>query len=326
MSLEGMKSRLRYNGGAAQQDRMILDKKRSMLSATKYSYQAARFTKYPEMKETVVGLFNPVSQNMDADTKLISTPFESNYKVGDIFFWENTKTFWICYTQDRTELAYFRGLCRRCDYKTRWVDGDRKVRETYLSVVGPNQPDYRTNNPGYGLSIDTPTANLTVLTTNNEQNCKYFNQNQKFLLNGVTYKIHQVDTISMPGVIQMNCVQDYVNLIEDDVEADLKNNWNIQPVIPQHETQYGIEGPLSIKPLFPYEFSAIFDGGYWYVLENRGKVDMKRLLPVVFSDNNVHQQTIVLTWDRATSGAFTLCYEMPDGTVYKTHVIVESLM
>lgn len=326
MSLEGMESRLKYNGGAAQQDRMILDKKRSMLSATKYSYQAAQFTKYPELNKSIVGLFNPVSQNMDADTKLISTEFESDYHVGDIFRWENTNTFWICYTQDRTELAYFRGLCRRCDYKTRWVDGENQVRETFLSVVGPNQPDYRTNNPGYGLSIDTPTANLTVLTSNNSQNCKYFNQNQKFLLNGITYKIHQVDTLSMPGVIQMDCVQDYTNLIEDDVEEDLRNKWNIQPVIPDYPTKYGIEGPLSIKPLFPYRFSAIFDGGHWYILENQNNIKGKHLLPVEFGDNNLHQKDIIITWNNANSGAFTLCYEMPNGTIYKTHVIVESLM
>lgn len=38
MSLESMKKRLDFHGGAAQQDRMIKDKLRSMLSATKYSY------------------------------------------------------------------------------------------------------------------------------------------------------------------------------------------------------------------------------------------------------------------------------------------------
>lgn len=140
MSLESMKRRLAFHGGAAQQDRMIKDKLRSMLSATKYSYQAAHFTKYPEMTDTVIGLFNPVTQTMDYDTKLISTPFESGYHVGDIFKWENTGTYWICFTQDRTELAYFRGQCRRCDYKVQWVNGDREVLETYLSVIGPTNP------------------------------------------------------------------------------------------------------------------------------------------------------------------------------------------
>jgi len=53
---------------------------------------------------------------MDYDTKLISIPFESGFKVGTVFNWEETDTHWICYSQDRTELAYFKGSCRRCDY------------------------------------------------------------------------------------------------------------------------------------------------------------------------------------------------------------------
>lgn len=325
MSLEGMKARIQYYGGAAQQDRMIRDKWLSMLSATKYSYQAARFTKYPQSKGSVPGLFNPVTNNMDYDTKLISVGFDSGFKVGDIFLWENTKTYWICYNQDLTELAYFRGKCRRCDYKVRWVDGERQLRETYLSIVGPNQPDFRTNNPGYGLSIDTPTANLTVLTSNNEQNAKYFNQYQKFILQGVTYKIHQVDTLSMPGVIQMDCVQDYTNQIEDDVENNIMNNWNIQPVIPEYPTEYGIDGPTAIKPLFAYKFEALSAGGHWYVLENQGD-NVKHFLPVEFSDLDVYQRVIGLTWTNPKSGSFTLCYETADKTIFKKHIVVESLM
>lgn len=323
MSLESMKARIQYYGGAAQQDRMIQDKWLSMLSATKYSYQAAQFIKYPEMKDISPGLFNPVTNNMDYDTKLISIGFDSGYKVGEIFLWDNTKTYWICYNQDLTELAYFRGKCRRCDYKVQWVDKDRQLKETYLSVVGPSQPDFRTYNPGYGISIDTPTADLTILTSNNEQNRLYFNQNQKFLLNGVTYKIHQIDILSMPGIIQMNCVQDYNNLIEDDIENNIKNNWNIQPVVPQYQTQYGIDGPQSIKPLFPYKFESLTNGGSWFILENQ-TADNKHKLPIKL-EYSKESRNIVITWENSKSGAFTLCYKTAE-TIYKKYIIVESLM
>lgn len=326
MSLESMKQRLAFRGGAAQQDRMIADKLRSMLSATKYSYQAARFTRYPEMDNTVIGLFNPVTQNMDYDTKLISTPFSSGYKVGDIFLWENTKTYWICYTQDRTELAYFRGNCRRCDYKVQWVNGDRKVLETYLSVIGPSNPAYTSLVSGQApRSNDVPNANLVVLTTDNEQNRQYFNQYQKFILKGFTYKIEQIDNLSMPGVIQMNAVRYYSNLIEDDVEEDLQNAWNIQPVIPEYPTEYGIEGPLEIKPLFEAEYEAIVSGGYWAIMENHGNVRGK-LLPVEFVEFDTAQKVIHVKWIAPHSGSFTLGYIMPNGTVYQKHIHVESLM
>lgn len=326
MSLESMKRRLEFHGGAAQQDRMIKDKLRSMLSATKYSYQAARFDLWPELNHEVVGLFNPVVQNMDYDTKLISTPFDSGYKVGDIFEWKNTKTFWICYTQDRTELAYFRGNCRRCDYKVQWVNGDREVLETLISVIGPNQPLIQTLVQGQAkASIDVPNANLVVLTTDNEQNRLYFNQYQTFLLKGDMYRIEQVDNISMPGVIQMNATKYYANLIEDDVEEDLKNAWNIQPVIPEYPTQYGIEGPLTIKPLFEAEFSAIVEGGTWYIIENT-ELPWNRQLPVEFVEFDVSQKTVHVKWTARTSGAFTIGYKLPNGTMYQKHVLVESLM
>lgn len=142
MSLAGMRSRMAFYGGAAQQDRMIRDKLWSMLSATKYSYQAARFMKYPEFKHQVNGLFNRSVQNMDYDTKMISVPFHAGYKVGDVVRWENTHTLWIIYLQQLTELAYFLGFTRRCDYMIQWVDGNRVLHETPMSVVGPNQPDH----------------------------------------------------------------------------------------------------------------------------------------------------------------------------------------
>lgn len=66
----------------------------------------------------------------------------------------------------------------------------------------------------------------------------------------------------------MNATKYYANLIEDDVEENIQNAWNIQPVIPEYPTQYGIEGPLTIKPLFEAEFSAIVEGGTWYIIEN----------------------------------------------------------
>lgn len=326
MSLESMKRRLAFHGGAAQQDRMIKDKLRSMLSATKYSYQAARFTKYPAMDETVVGLFNPVTQTMDYDTKLISTPFDGGYQVGDIFKWENTDTYWICYTQDRTELAYFRGSCRRCDYKLQWVNGDREVLETYISVIGPTNPLIQTLVQGNAkASIDQPNANIVVLTTDNEQNRRYFNQYQTFVLKSETYRIEQVDHLSMPGVLQINATKHYTNLIEDDVEEDLKNAWNIQPVIPQYNTQYGIEGPLSIKPLFEAEFEAMVEGGEWTIVENESLPAHKRL-PVDFVENDRGLKVIHVKWERPVSGSFTIGYRLPNGTLYQRHVIVESLM
>jgi len=209
---------------------------------------------------------------MDFDTKMISTEYKNGYRVGDIFCWRNTGEFWIIYTQDKTELAYFRGECRRCDYRLHWVDGEKQVRETLVSVVGPTATQLRTSSSMQAsIAEDFPNANLTILTTDNEQNREYFQRYQTLVLKGVTYKIENIDNISMPGVIQMAAYEYYTNLIETDVEQDLPNAWNVQPIIDEedeHLTDYGILGEKFIKPLFEYTYEAIVAGGEWFIAEN----------------------------------------------------------
>ena len=100
---------------------------------------------YPALDTEYQGLFNRIVQNENFDTKMISTHWDNGFKVGDIFKWENTDTFWIIFLQERTELAYFRGECRRCDYKVEWVDADKNVQEALMSVIGPTVPTLRTS-------------------------------------------------------------------------------------------------------------------------------------------------------------------------------------
>lgn len=326
MSLESMKQRLTFHGGAAQQDRMIKDKLRSMLSATKYSYQAARFNKYPDYPKEWRGLFNRETQTQDYDTKMISIPWDSGYKVGDVFRWENTGTLWIIFLKELTELAYFRGHCRRCDWKVQWVNKDRQVCETPISVIGPTNPNLESINNGQaGASIDVPNGNLVVLVTDNDQNRAYFDRNQQFLLLGRTYQVEQIDPISMPGVIQINATEHYTNLIEDDVEENLINAWNVQPIITEHTTDYGIDGPLTIKPGQEVKYEAIVSGGYWVIMENEGPPNFPRPIPATFVELDTAQKVIHVKWTEMTSGSFTLGYKMPNGTIYQRHIIVESL-
>lgn len=324
MSLASMKRRIDFYGGAAQQDRMIRDKLWSMLTATKHSYQAARFKKYPDYANEVVGLFNPITQNMDYDTKMISTEFRSGYKVGDVFRWENTQTLWIIYSQNLTELAYFRGNTRRCDYMIRWVDGERNLCETPMSVVGPNQPDHtRMINGTMQGAFIVPTGNLVCLVTDNAENRAYFHNDQTFLIQGVGYRVTNLDYISMPGVIQINATEYPVNKIDDDVEEDIRNAWNVQPIIPEHDNDYGISGPLTVKPYQEAEFEAIVKGGTWFIVENR---EGGKRLPAKFVEYDCSQKIVHVYWDAPQRGGYTIMYELPDGTRYEKYVLVESLM
>lgn len=326
MSLESMKQRIQYYGGAAQQDRMIKDKARSMFSATKYSYQSARFSKYPKHCDETIGLFNPVTQNENFDTKMVSVPWEACYHVGEVFKWHNTDTYWICFLQDKTELAYFRGQCRRCDYKISWVSQEKEVINTLASVIGPTVPSLRTSSSMQAkVAQDFPNANLQILVPENEENKKFFGRYQKFFIKGITYIVEEVDNISMPGVIQLNATEHYTNDIEDDTEENLRNAWNVQPIMESSPTDYAIQGPSVVKPGFETEYTSIYDGGRWLIVENEGVSDFK-MLPAKFVENDHTLKTVHVYWDSAKSGQYTLGYELPNGKLYQRHILVESLL
>lgn len=319
-----MKRRINYYGGAAQQDRMIRDRLWTLMRATKHSYQAARFNRYPEYEKEVVGVFNPVTINQDYDTKMISTPFDSGYKVGDVFRWENTQTLWIIYNQNLTELAYFRGSTRRCNYMVRWVNGERELCETPISVIGPSMPDHtRMINGMMAGSFIVPSGNLICLVTDNQKNRGYFHDDQTFIILGISYRVTNIDRLSMPGVIQIHATEYTTNMIEDDVEEDIRNAWNIQPIIPEHQSEYGIEGPVSVKPYEEAEFTAIVKGGTWFIAENR---EGGKRLPAKFVEYDCSQKVVHVYWDAPQRGGYTLLYELPDGTRYERYILVESLM
>jgi hypothetical protein len=327
MSLEGMKNRLRYAGGAAQQNRMINDKLRSMLSATKYSYQAARFQIWSSIETApFVGLFNPVTLNENFDTKMISTEFKNGIEPGTYFHWANTDTHWICFLQDKTELAYFRGECRECNFKVQWVDRDKRLLETLISVIGPSASQLRTSASMQAKTAqDFPTANLKMLVQNNPENRAFFHRYQVFLINQIAYMVEMVDELSMPGVLQLQANEYYSNLIEDDIKENIRNAWNIQPIIPQYPTDYAIQGPLTVKPQEDVVFETMMRGGEWIIIENVGlKMNDPRCPAKIIGSSK--GPTVTIVWDTLKSGLYTVGYQMPNGgQLFQRAVYVESL-
>lgn len=73
MSLNNMKRRLNYAGGANQQDRMNADKLRSLKGALQHSYQAATIMLSDD--RAFRGLINPNKLSLDLDDKELSIPF-----------------------------------------------------------------------------------------------------------------------------------------------------------------------------------------------------------------------------------------------------------
>lgn len=303
-----LEDRLRVAGGTPQQNRMIRDKKKSLDRALISSYQSAYIKK--EHCKPIKALINPNKLNQDYDDKILSVNWEYNIKTGDIFEWLNTNSYWIVYNQELTELAYFRGDIRKCNYEIEWLD-DGKLKKTRAAIRGPVETRIEYIQK-HGVSVDVPNYSLNILVPNNEDTLKQFKRYSKFYVQQdethICWRIEAVDSFSMKGIIEINAVEYYANETEDDIENGLVGGLIVEPIVPPADVE--IVGETFIKPKKQYEYT--FTGE----LESSWTVDDK--VPVDIIESN--GRTVMIKWTATTSGQFDLHY----GDYTKT-IVVESL-
>ena len=312
---------LRINGGPSQQERMIFDKRRTLDRAVLYSYQGALVKNIlaAEDDKPERALINPNKNKVDYDDKVISIPYEYGMTVGDVFEWIGTKTYWLIYLQDLTELAYFRGDIRRCSYEISWEDEDG-LHSTYAAIRGPVETkiDYIQK---HQISIDTPNHSLHILMPRNKDTLTYFQRYSKFYLQDpeegalqVCWRVEATDWISTPGILEVTAVEYYANESEDDVEKGLVGSLITKPINPNStESEYKIAGDTFIKPhgVYTYKFRGL-GGNTWTIDTDK--------YPVQFTVNPKDDREIHLTWTSSFSGQFEIKY----GNTTKT-IVVESL-
>lgn len=319
-------TRLSAAGGGLQQERMIRDKRKSLDRAVWFSYQGAEVRKVGcGVTEPARALINANKLKQDYDDKILSIGFEFGYKPGDVFEWVGTHTYWLIYLQELTELAYFRGDIRKCSYQIDWLDGESK-KTTYAAIRGPVETKINYIQK-HEISIDTPNYSLDILMPKNEDTLKYFKRYAKFYLQDtdvetsrVCWRVEAVDSISMPGILEVVAVEYYSNADEDDVENGL-----VGGLIPIQEdpNETTIEddlivGETFIKPKRKNTYKFIGNAyGDWYV-KNQYPVDMQ----TVIEDNS-----LILCWRSAYSGQFDLYYGYDNDDLYiaKKTIIVQSL-
>ena len=315
-SIEGVEhqsTRFRQAGGNRQQERMIKDKRRSLDHAVWNSYQAAEVIKTDaEDRKPVRALINPNKLKQDYDDKFISVGYEYNFAPGTIFEWLGTKTYWLVYLQDLTELAYFRGDIRKCSYEIAWEDGQEK-HKTYAAIRGPVETKINIIQK-HGISVDTPNYSLNMLIPKNEETLKYFKRYKKFYLQNdeTCWRIEAIDSISTPGILEVTAVEYYANETEDDIEAGIVGGLIEEIKDPNEGQAMSIIGETFIKVKKDYEFK--FNG----TLATEWYVDKK--YPVILIPNPEDPRKVILKWTSSYSGQFELFY----GNYHKT-IIVESL-
>lgn len=291
-----------------QQQRMVMDKRKTLSRAINYSYQGAWIKKLDDELQ-FKGLINPDKLKQDYDDKIISAGYEYGLKPGDVFEWLGTNSYWIIYLQDMTELAYFRGEIRRCRYDIQWKD-ENGLHHTKAAIRGPVETriDYIQK---HEISIDNPNYSLHIIIPNNEENKRFFKRYAKFYLQNddVCWRIEAVDSYSTPGIITVDAVEYYANDHQDDIENGLVGALIEEPK-DMNEKNIDILGDVFIKPKTThiYEFVGDYTATGWFY-------DKK--LPIkVFEDG----KKITIRWTSSYSGQFELTY----GPITKT-IVVESL-
>ena len=317
-SIEGVEEqskRLQQAGGNRQQERMIKDKRRSLDHAVWYSYQAAEVIKTDATdRKPVRALINPNKLKADYDDKIISVGYEYNFEVGTVFEWLGTKTYWLVYLQDLTELAYFRGDIRKCTYQIAWEDEDG-LHSTYAAVRGPVETKINFIQK-HGISVDTPNHSLSILMPKKEDTLNYFKRYKKFYLQGddTCWRVEATDWISTPGILEVTAVEYYANETEDDIENGIVGGLITEIKDPNGDTEkIDIIGETFIKPKKSYQYT--FSGREaqtWFV-------DTKKY-PIKLEFDAEDPRNLTLTWTSGYSGQFVLKY----GDYEKT-IVVESL-
>lgn len=333
-SIEGVhnQSQLLNNmGGHAQQERMIYDKKRSLDRALKYSYQGADIKKVDaeEGERPCRALINPNKLKPDYDDKIVSCNWDYELTPGSVFTWLGTDSQWLIYLQDLTELAYFRGQIRRCRYTLKWFDEDTKeVCTSWAAVCGPSETKINTVVIN-GDNVDLPNLSLSILLPASESALKHLRRYTLFYLQGtapgspvICWRINAVNSISMPGVIELSAEEYYQNRDTDDIkeiprmkeieeklqkEEQLKAEASAQSIV--------IKGEGFITPKTVYTFTCA-NGDTWHIDAGKGA-------PIqILSKTNTE---IKLKWDKFYSGQFTLSKHKDGQQISKKTIVVETL-
>lgn len=311
--------KMRFNGGNKQQERMIKDKRRSLDRAVWYSYQAAEVVRTSaEYKKPVKALINPNKLKQDYDDKIISVGYEYNFKPGDIFEWLGTRSHWIIYLQDVTELAYFRGDIRKCSHQISWEDENGR-HSTYAAIRGPVETKINYIQK-HGISVDLPNLSLNILMPSTKETLEYFRRYAKFYLQNniegsekICWRVEAIDWLSTPGILEINATEYYANKDEDNIKEGIVGGLILEPENPNKpEIERAIVGDTFIKPKKTYEYKYNGPENFdWFV---------EKKYPVVIEEDPLDPKHIFLKWNNTYSGQFDLLY----GELNKT-IVVESL-
>ena len=285
--LDMMKTRIGFLGEGAD-ERLVEGKLRSMHAALENSYQAewVIFNKGTSHKRKFKALINPDKLKDDYDKKIISIDFEAGAKIGDVFYWERTNTYWMITLQHYEEEAYFRGSIQRCDYQL-----DINGHKYWIYLRGPVETTTQWRQK-HKIEMNDLNYSLLMYIIKNEETLEFFSRHQIVNFNGHRWKIAATDKYSSNGYIQVYLDEYFDNEFEETSEIE-------EEVIIDNGVPY-IDGPQNVTALdcsIVYQIKNISNGEF---VVNSDKVK------IVKTDMN----TCVIDITSGKSGSFDIIYKV----------------
>ena len=207
MSMKTLASRLQYLGGN-QLDRINKQKLRTFQTALKNGYN----TRYIKVDHSVWPCFIGTltgGLKESYNRELLSVEFDSGLKPGKTFEVLDDGSHWMVYLPIFAEKAYLHSEIIKCRY-TLEIEGQ----EYWTAVTGPVETDLRwflKNN----ININELNLSSRVLIENNESTKKFFKRFTKLKIDGHRWEVQVTDSLSTPGILQLEIQEYYDNSIEE---------------------------------------------------------------------------------------------------------------
>ena len=220
MSIKTLAARMEYLGGN-QIGRINQQKLRSLRWALKNSYNS-RMIKTP-LHAAWPCLINTNNLKADYDKEYISVEFDSGLEAGDTFECLDDGTHWMIYLPVITETAYLQSEIIRCRYTL-----EVNEKEYWIYFQGPTETDLRWFQKNQ-INVNELNLSGTIYIKNDENTKNYFKRFTRVKLDGHEWEVQVTDSITVPGIIELEVQEYYDNTIEELPKIRQKSEIEIDP-------------------------------------------------------------------------------------------------
>lgn len=206
MSKETLTARLQYYGGRSQLERDKQLKLFSFKSALKNSY-ASRTIKCPN-KMVVNALLTTDNQKSDYNKQRVSVDFSSGLEEGDVFETLDDGKHYMVYLRNLNEIAYLNAEVIECRYQL-----EINNQKYWVYFQGPTETDIRWFLKN-GINANELNLSGTVYIRKDKNTLNFFHRFTKIEIEGMPWQVQVVDSVTVPGIIELEVQEYYSNFAE----------------------------------------------------------------------------------------------------------------